>query len=249
MLSSLFTGHAISRRSAFVAVIAAALACMVSAPAHAVVGTAVTPGTTVTPLAIASLPAGSTLVANSAGTIGSVGASAVVSTLWQAVYQEPGGTLDFLFQIRNDGTVNIDSFITADYGHGGGEFDTSVARLTGTAPTGFPGPGNGTVVPTSSSRTVSGSSVTFEGFVLAPGQTSQIFVVSTNALGFNKLGNAQVSGQVINGNNPGADTFLNTNEPSTTPLVPEPASLVSGSIALLAGLGCFGWRRLKASQA
>jgi len=251
MLSSLFAGHAIGRRMALVAALAA-LACVVATPAHAVTGIVLLPGTTVTPTPITALPAGSTLVETSF--IDSVGNSTVISRLFQAVYRESGGTLDFLFQVQNAAnSVPITTVNTSDYGSGLAplfQFATNVASLN-TAPAGFTGAVNSGILSTSASRTASGTTVSFDGFILAPGQSSQILVVSTNATDFNRLGSSTASGQIQNGVNPGSDVFLNTYEPNapTTPIVPEPASLISGSLAMLAGLGCFGWRRLKSSQA
>jgi len=251
MRSTPFSGPAIGRRTALMSALAV-LAFLASTPALAAVGTPLLPNTTVAPVPVVALPAGA-IVAGSAGTIASVGNNTVFSTLFQAVYRETAtGTLDFLFQIRNDspiGGTNLVALSTSDYGAGAGVFDTNAAQLSGAGPAGFPvAVPAGTVSAGNASRGPSGTTVTFDGFVLAPGQTSQIFIVSTNATNFNQLGVSTASSQIIGGNNPGADSFLNTNEPTLNPVVPEPASLISGSLAVLAGLGCFGWRRLKASK-
>jgi len=60
------------------------------------------------------------------------------------------------------------------------------------------------------------------------------------ALGFSNVDpNLGVTGTALNGfTSQNAGTF------SLTP-VPEPATLISSSLALLAGLGCYGWRRRK----
>jgi hypothetical protein len=138
-------------------------------------------------------------------------------TLDTAVFRNPSGTLDFYYQVANDSNSA-----------------TSLARLTATnfstfaTYTGYRTDGattlgapfsNGTVPPVSADRNASGTVVGFDfqppdSAKVAPGQTSEVLVISTDATNF---GNGNVS--VIDGGAATLPAFQPIPEPSITVLI------------------------------
>jgi len=152
------------------------------------------------------------------------------ATLTYAVYRTAAGTLDFVYQITNS-AGSMDSLerlansrfrnVTTDVGYSatdiaGGVFSNS-----------------GTVVPTQVTRSSGLGDIVGFNFdtAIAPGATTQILVIRTNARSF-----STGSSSIINGGTANYGTFQPT---------PEPTSLVLlGSC--LAGLGATaGWRRFR----
>lgn len=200
--------------------------------------TVLTPGDTPQPISPEAPPPGLTLVASN--TVTSVGALAG-STLMEAVFRETNSTfgpntLDFVFQVKNGQGTNIDSFITGNYGNPAMSGFLTNGGVFSSNPSGA-GFTNGTVNPTTAQRGVSGDNIIFDGFTLTPGQTTTTFFVRTNATAFNSLGTGTISGPIVNGQNFGNGTFLNTFEPTQPTSVPEPATFGMAAVAGLFGLG------------
>jgi len=88
------------------------------------------------------------------------------------------------------------------------------------------------------------SSVTFTSDILAVQQAIAAGVGGRNfSLAFSGLTSSlTVTGGVVN-------PFFASNTGTFATAIPEPTSIVMASIATFAGLGCFGWRHFKRSQA
>jgi hypothetical protein len=168
-----------------------------------------------------------------------------VSATIQADIVKVGTAYDFLFQVTNTSTAtSIDGLTVQNYTN----FTTSVDYLTnGSAVTN----GNfvdGTVGSSNANRTSDGSAVGFNFDVAGPpitalpvGATSRVLVVATNAPGADFLGTA-VASATTSGNGSAAASFVI--EPGLN-AIPEPGSLVLGSLALISGAGVYGFRRLR----
>jgi len=159
-------------------------------------------------------------------------------TLDSAVFQEAGGTLDFYYQVENDPTS-----ATAIARETNDNFSGASSIATGFRVDGSSLPGgifvDGTVVPITADLNGDGSVVGFsfnppDGAKIAPGMTSFVLVISTDATQFTN-GDASV----IDG---GVATVL-AFEPGGA--VPEPGSffLLGGGLLALAGIS----RRLRRS--
>lgn len=170
---------------------------------------------------------------------GSSTAGTTSGFLVSAVYREAGGTLDFYYQIQENGgsTTNIT-----------GNSNTSFSPPTLMTNLGFRIDGStlagtafvdGTQAPTSGDRQPisTGSTVDFlfsglDAAQIHPGQASNVLAISTNAINFT-TGNSQV----IFGGVAQVDSF----QPAP---VPEPASLalIGGGLFMLAGARKFAKR-------
>jgi hypothetical protein len=164
----------------------------------------------------------------------------VTATIYAEVVKV-GGHDDFLFQVVNTGSVPIDGQSVQNYG----SYTTSVDYLTDGASLGgsFTSGGLGTY---NVNRTSDGSIVNFNfdvpgpaGTSLAPGATSAVLLIATNAPSYDKLGTATASA-TLSGN--GSATIGFVIEPAA---IPEPGSLVLGSLALISGAGVYSFRRLR----
>jgi hypothetical protein len=149
-------------------------------------------------------------------------------TLVSAVYRNPSGTLDFYYQVT-------DNLTAPNCGGGGQPFCDPLSRETDTdfigwaTAVGFRIDGaslpstvfvDGTVAPVTADRNGVGNVVGFsfippDSSKIQPGQTSNVLVISTNAMNY-KAGNASVID--------GGVTTVASFEPA--PGVPEPASLL-----------------------
>ena len=151
-------------------------------------------------------------------------------TLRTAVFMESSGTLDFYYQLSNDASsktsigresnTNFDGFLTSVGFRTDGSSDAMLA------PAGF---ANGTMPPdlTDRSSGVVGFSFSLAvGDKVAPGETSNILIISTNARNFT-AGNAEL----LDGGSVTVAAF----QPAT---VPEPATmaLLGGGLLALAGI-------------
>jgi hypothetical protein len=166
----------------------------------------------------------------------------VAATIYAEVIKV-GSTYDFLFQVANTGTSPIDGLTVQNYG----SYATSVDYLTDGSNLGgsFTDGGLGTF---NVNRTSDGSSVSFNfdvpgpsGTSLAPGATSDVLLVATTAPHYDELGTTTASATVSGS---GSATIGFVIEPSAT-AIPEPGSLVLGSLALIFGAGVYGFRRRK----
>jgi hypothetical protein len=175
-------------------------------------------------------------------------------TLISAVYREAGGTLDFYYQEFNNATAGTVTGTTG-CGHGGAqaacdpiarETDSNFAtwitnlafRTDGALAGGGTGFVNGTVPPVTGDRNSPGGDVIGFSFSppdsakILPGTTSNVLIISTNALFYN-AGSASVID--------GATTTVAAYEPSTG--LPEPASFALLGLGLVVVAGYS--RRLK----
>jgi hypothetical protein len=195
---------------------------------------ALVPSDTVVP-GLTSAAAGTLLASLSAPWTSSLGTSS--GTLVSAVYRNPSGTLDFYYQVTDN--------LTAPNCGGGGQpacdplsRETDTDFITWATAVGFRIDGaslpggvfvNGTVAPITADRNGVGNVVGFsfippDSSKIQPGQTSNVLVISTNAMNF-KAGNASVID--------GGVTTVSSFEPASG--VPEPASLLligGGFVAL-----------------
>ena len=194
----------------------------------------VNPGDTVFPGLIASGTAPGTLLASLVAPFTSADAT---GNIVSAVFRNSSGTLDFYFQVVNSASstdalaretdINFSGFLTW-FG-----FRVDGASLPGAVFV------NGTVAPVTADRNSGGNVVGFsfnppDSAKIAPGQTSNVLVVSTNAVTF-KAGTANI----IDGSVASVATFA----PAT---VPEPATTGLIGIGLLF-VGVVGFRRNRES--
>jgi hypothetical protein len=146
--------------------------------------------------------------------------------IYSAVYDD-GGTLDFYYQVVNDpsSSTALARLTATDFAGFGtnSAFMTDGSSLTGT---GFV---DGTLAPQTSDSNVDGSVIGFSFYPptgppteIAPGDTSYVLIISTNATSY-EAGNASI----IDG---GTDTVA-AFQPGTTP---EPASLGLMGLGLIA---------------
>jgi hypothetical protein len=166
----------------------------------------------------------------------------VAATIYEDVVRV-GSTYDFLFQVVNTGTSPIDGLNVLNYDG----YTTSVDYLTnGSALTGGNFATDGTLGTIIDNRSSDSSTVTFNfdvpgplGTELAPGATSYVLIVATSATNTDPYGSATASAGVAGNGSAGVGGVF---EPAS---VPEPGSLVLGSLALISGAGVFGFRRLR----
>jgi hypothetical protein len=222
-----------------------------------VLATDLVPGGSVIPDTISSLPAG-TVVASQSISLTSTSPSTFGVNLVSAVWQESAtGHLDFVYQVTNTSPSGGDAINAANFSSFAG-VKTDVSNLSPTVAS-----GNGPLVGLrfNSAGTVSSnltkrnsgpgndSTVVFEGssFVVgpgsvtgAPGQSSFLLTIKTDAIRFRTDGMALVSGA-------SSGAFGSTFAPVAP--VPEPASLLLlGSC--FAGLGAgASWRRWRSRVA
>ena len=155
-------------------------------------------------------------------------------SLYSAVYKEAGGTLDFIFQVKNNSS-STDTLARVEGGIFAG-FDTSAYYSTAAG-----GLGLGTVSPTDAFETNStGVGFDFGAPVgtLLPGTTSDVLIVKTNAT------NYVSSLEGVSDN-----TTVNVNSYSPASAVPEPASVIPFALGGLALLGLIARKTRRTSGA
>jgi hypothetical protein len=183
----------------------------------------------------------------------------------EAVYKETGGTYDFLYQITNNSSsqVNLAGVSATNYGTTPAVFQSNVG-YSNTIPTTNPNAGGFTpffqtagsgtgIAPVDLQRSPSGAQITWSfvgpngGTGLTPGSVSNILFARTNATSYDQFGTFTIAGQNSTGIvNPGSIAINAVFEPSIGGAVPEPSSIVMGGTAASILAGIFGWRRRKA---
>jgi len=162
----------------------------------------------------------------------------ISANLNNAVYRDSAGFLDFVFQLQNNAnSVALESVVLNNYGIPG--LGTSVNYLTGALPANATGAGfvAGTTNPTQAQRGPAlgnGVLFQFDSVGLAPGATSSIFFIHTNATTFNQLGAGLTS--AVNSTDGGA-VFFTKFEPTNA--VPEPSMFALMGVAGVFGLGYY----------
>jgi hypothetical protein len=163
-----------------------------------------------------------------------------------AVFKEAGGTLDFLYQVTNASSsgFNLAGITGSGYGTGN-PFKTSVDFTTDNPDSTLFG--TGTKASISATRTAAGPQVTFNlgddsTAGLAPGATSFVLFVQTDATAFNLFGGVTISGQNQGTVNPGTASLNGILEPTAANPIPEPASIVLLGISV-PFLGAWAFRR------
>lgn len=199
---------------------AAALAGVLAAApsAHAV---PLLPGTDV-PAAANPIPAGSTLLADTGTQL--VTASTFTANFEEWVYRDSvTGHLDFVYQVKDLSGDAIEHVTGGNYT----SFSTDVGYDTS----------SGTAIPTDVNRSLSGATVSFNflgAAAIAPGVTSTLLVVKTNADSF-QLATAGL-----------IDSSAASPTLAYGP-APEPSTVVMAASAGLIGLAVARFRRRKAS--
>jgi hypothetical protein len=202
-----------------------------------------TPGSTVA-LPGADYTAGVTQLAT--GTF-SFSNGRIAGTVTETVFREAGGTVDFLYQTTNTGSMAFSLASTAGANYSG--FQTIVDSATNSAS--IPTFTAGTVPAFAATRGANGSIVSFAFGTsssnpgLPPGATSNVLFIKTDATAFDAFGTITVGGLTPPGGpNPGSASVNNTFEPSLT-VIPEPGSmtLAGAGLFLLGGLGLRRFRR------
>jgi hypothetical protein len=169
--------------------------------------------------------------------VNALGQTRFTGNLTFAVYRESAtGFLDFLYQYQNNASSRdaVQHVSTTDFSL---PFTTDVRTITATAPTGFT---LGTTVAADATRsTGTGGVVSFDFPTpnsVAPGTTSEILVIDTNATNI-----VPGTTNIING----AIATVITQAPRNSP---EPATLTLFGGGLLGLAGLFGRRWWKGSQ-
>ena len=210
-----------------------ALACIIvpSANANLIDTVATSPGTSVVPGLVSATIDPGTLLADESEFFSVAGVFS--GTLTSAVFMESGGTLDFYYQIENDSTsadpiasetdANFTGFSTAT------GFLNDATVLEGVFV-------DGTISPVAANRDIGGDTVGFSFLPIgglpgiAPGDTSNVLAISTNATTFEN-GTASI---IYGGHRIMVDTY------APLQAVPEPVyvPLLGGALLALAAI----WR-------
>ena len=196
----------------------------------------VTPGGPAVAVPLTAAAPGSLLASLVAPFAFSTTAGTTSGTIVSAVFRNPSGTLDFYYEVVNNGTSVTALSREPDTSFDG--FATSLAfRLDG-ASLGGPfmasSPG---IIPVTGDRDSSGTVVGFNftpappGTKIPPGTTSAVLVISTDATNF-RAGDAEI----IDGGAATVASFEPTSIVSPPP-VPEPASFALVGLGLLAVAG------------
>jgi len=170
------------------------------------------------------------------------------ATLYADVIKTAGGTIDIAYQVTNNSTTaTIDGLSVSDYSSIPGVAVAGLSDTTAPAGTNFVAPTPTPNPPDTAGRSSTpGATINFTfasttlGDIL-PGQSSGIVLVVTTANGYDLNGAAIVSSTstVV-----GSVGFNNVPEVRSL-AVPEPGSLVLGSLALISGAGVYGFGRLR----
>jgi len=160
------------------------------------------------------------------------------ANLANAVYVNSAGTLDFLFQFRNDSnSVPVSSITVNNYAG----VITGVGYILSGLPVASPfiDPSAGTLPPLVAQRGPSGGDILFDGFTIPANTTTNVFFVSTNATNFNDLGSALAAATT---QRDGGTVFVQKFQPAA---IPEPPVTVMMGLISLAGLGYRQYRKAR----
>lgn len=196
-------------------------------------------------------PAGSYTVLDKYSTTVSNGPLTV--TLYVDAIRTSGGTIDLVYQVANSSlsTATVDSMNLSDFSGVPGVYVAGLGDTSAPAGTNFATPGPGTPNPpnTANRSAVPGASINFTYSAsplgdIAPGSTSGLTLIITGSTDYDAKGAATVSSSTPS---PGGGSvgFNAVPEAFGTASVPEPGSLVLGSLALISGAGVYGFRRLR----
>ena len=192
-------------------------------------------------------PLGTLLATRTAGFIGSPGGRSLSVALRQAVYQDADGTLDFVYQFENreNSPNHIDQAVMSAFTG----YATSVSFYAAD-PDGSGFFTDGSEAPSTAQRP-SASQVAFNfagAGLVAPGETSDVLVISTNATAFGEtsLQIFQVSPQGTPDVGGVSNFFRPIGEPVAA-ATPAPPGLVVAGIGGLVALA--GFRRRRGSRA
>ena len=204
--------------------IAASLALATPLPGTVLVA----PGASVVPGDATGQPAGTLLASLTETWSFSTTAGTTSGTFITAVFRNSSGTLDFYYQVSNGPSSSTSLARESNTSFSG--FQTSVGfRTDGSS---VPGGlfADGTVIPNTADRNTSGAVVGFNFNIpvtneIAPGQTSFVLVISTNATNF-----TQGNSEMLDGGSVTVNAFQ--------PAVPEPSSLLlfGSGLVTLAGV-------------
>jgi hypothetical protein len=233
----------LSRGNAALVAALAVLTCVAVAPSRAdLIGTPLPLGSGVVPtLEPGDNLANETFLANDTHNP-LTGNSLILGNLVEAVYRNSHGTLDFAYQLHNDLSSTVLASVAVSNYHG---FATSVGSLIPPLPANAHGfNASGTEHPTTVSRSGNGTTVTFD-ISLAPGGSSAVFFVHTNATRFDSSGMG-----VIAAASSADGTALATGKFEPLPgsaTVPEPSSAIGAAFGAAAILA-YGWSRRRREQ-
>ena len=204
-------------------------------------------GATQLPGSCTSVPQGSLLASLSAPFTSASGK--ISGTIVSAVYQETGGTLDFLYQVTDNATcpsMPCDPIVRETDTNFAGWLTDVATRTDGGNTSSVTGLGasdpfvNGLVPPLTADRNSTGDTVGWNftlaaGDQIAPGQTSVVLIIGTNATHFTAGDAFAIDGGV---------TQVAAFEPTSGSTVPEPTLgwLLGGAMLAMAA-----YRRFRVS--
>jgi hypothetical protein len=173
-------------------------------------------------------------------------------TFYVDAIRTSGGTIDLVYQVANSASssATVDSMNLSDFSSVPSVYVAGLGDMTAPAGTNFVTPTAPANPPNTANRSaVPGASINFTYAAssfgdIAPGKISGLTLIITGATNYDTKGAATVSSSTPS---PGGGSvgFNGVPEAFGTAAVPEPGSLVLGSLALISGAGVYGFRRLR----